>query len=209
MKARRMAQSRQWLLPPWGLQVPTGQEGEESRAPRFQEGSMREAQGKPRAVTCKGSWRFSGLSSPCRDDESEPRERQLSAIGHTAQQRFKPWPPASQIPSSHLTLRFRAGNLTQVVPHLPLVSTDQKWVPETAPGPGPLLLLHLLPSALGKTNTSTSNPNYPSAEDTQSCTSGPHPRSWPSISFVLLIRPSLCLPRTTAMLLASAAVLLE
>ena len=96
-------------------------------------------------VTCKGSWRLSGLSSLCTDDESGPRMGQLSALGHTAGQRYEPWPPASQITSSHLTSRFRARKLTQVVPLLAPVDTDRKRVPETAPGPSPLLVLHIFP----------------------------------------------------------------
>lgn len=110
---------------------------------------------KAKRMTHKGSWRLSDLSSPCRDDEPGPREGQMSALGHTAGSRFKPCPPASQNPSSHLTPRYREGSLTQQIPHLPLVGTDQKWVPETAPDPA------LCSSCISFPNTPISNPNYP------------------------------------------------
>lgn len=110
---------------------------------RQHEGNPRKE--KAKRMTHEGSWRLSDLSCPCKDDKPGPREGQMSALGHTARWRFKPCPPASQNPSSHLTTRYREGSLTQWIPRLPPVGTDQKWVPETAPGPSPLLLLHLFP----------------------------------------------------------------
>ena len=129
----------------------------EFRAHRTRRGSKqgrsipgRQHEGNPRKekakrMTHEGSWRLSDLSCPCKDDKPGPREGQMSALGHTEGWRFKPCPPASQNPSSHLTTRYREGSLTQRIPRLPPVGTDQKWVPETAPGPSPLLLLHLFP----------------------------------------------------------------
>lgn len=116
-----------YLLPPWECQEPAGHEGE-------QEGPLdsRQAAGRePRKEKAEASdpQGISSLSLPCAEDESGPREGQLSALGCTAGRGLELWPPNSQIPSCHLTPRLSARKLKQVGPPLPLVGADQKWLP--------------------------------------------------------------------------------